>query len=171
MSRPGSGPATAARSRPPASSCASSTTRRGSGVSMSTTWISSMKRERTTARSPTMPTRVRQPTPRGRARDAIDDARGGFMNSTVTEIAADTYRISTFLPAFKMQFNQYLVKDDEPFLMHTGLRKSFPHTMAAVSRVIDPAALRWIGFSHFEPDECGALNQYLEAAPRAQTLC
>src|SRR5436309_2656627 len=41
----------------------------------------------------------------------------------------------------------------------------------AVARVIDPSAIRHIGFSHFESDECGALNQWLELAPRAEPVC
>jgi flavorubredoxin len=41
----------------------------------------------------------------------------------------------------------------------------------AVAHVIDPVSLRWIGFSHFESDECGALNQWLAVAPRAQPVC
>lgn len=93
------------------------------------------------------------------------------MKSLVTEIAQDVYRISTFHPEFGIQFNQFLIKDDEPFLMHTGFRKMFPLTRQAVASVIDPASLRWIGFSHFEPDECGALNEWLNAAPQAQALC
>lgn len=92
------------------------------------------------------------------------------MKSTVTEIAPDVYRISTFHPDFGIQFNQFLVKDDEPFLFHTGLKRSFATTRDAVASVIDPATLRWIGFSHFEPDECGALNDWLAVAPRAQAL-
>ncbi len=93
------------------------------------------------------------------------------MNSTLTEIAPDTYRISTFHPGYKMQFNQFLVKDEEPLLFHTAFRRMFDVTREAVAKLIDPAKLRWIGFSHFEPDECGALNQYLEVAPRAQAVC
>ena len=95
------------------------------------------------------------------------------MNSqpTVTEIARDTYRISTFHPGFGIQFNQFLVVDDEPFLMHTGMRRMFPSTLAGVSRLIEPSTLRWIGYSHFEPDECGALNDWLAVAPRAQAVC
>jgi len=93
------------------------------------------------------------------------------MQSTVTEIAPDVYRISTFHPEYGIQFNQFLIKDDEPFLMHTGFRRMFPVTRDAVARVIDPATLRWIGFSHFEPDECGALNEWLGAAPQAQAVC
>lgn len=93
------------------------------------------------------------------------------MESNVTEIAPDVYRISTFNPDFGIQFNQFLIKDDEPFLMHTGLKKMFPITLAAVATLIDPATLRWIGFSHFESDECGALNEWLTVAPNGQAVC
>lgn len=93
------------------------------------------------------------------------------MPSTVTEIAPDTYRISTFHPEFGIQFNQFLIADDEPFLMHTGFRRMFDLTLDALSTVMSPGRLRWIGFSHFEPDECGALNQWLGVAPLAHAVC
>jgi flavorubredoxin len=89
----------------------------------------------------------------------------------VTEIAADTYRISTFRPDYGLQFNQFLIRDDEPFLMHTGFKAMFQATLEGVASILDPTKLRWIGFSHFESDECGALNEWLEIAPRAQALC
>ncbi len=92
------------------------------------------------------------------------------MQSTVTEIAPDTFRLSAFNPDYGIQFNQFLVRDDEPFLMHTGLKRMFPTTLAAVRTLIDPATLRWIGYSHFEPDECGALNEWSAVAPRVQAL-
>ena len=93
------------------------------------------------------------------------------MKANVSEIAADVYRISTFHPEYGIQFNQFLIKDDEPFIMHTGFKKMFPITLKAVSGIIDPAKLRWIGFSHFESDECGALNELLAVAPHAQAVC
>lgn len=93
------------------------------------------------------------------------------MQSKVTEIAPDIYRFSTFHPDYGIQFNQFLVKDDEPFIMHTGFKKMFPLTLEAVASVIEPSSLRWIGFSHFESDECGALNEWLAAAPNAQPVC
>ena len=93
------------------------------------------------------------------------------MKCNVTEIARGLHRISTFHPDFGIQFNQFLVADDEPFLMHTGMRHMFESTLAGVARVMDPARLRWIGFSHFEADECGALNEWLARAPRAQAVC
>ena len=93
------------------------------------------------------------------------------MQSRVTEVAPDVYRISTFHPQYGIQMNQYLVKDDEPFLMHTLGRGMFPATREAVASVIEPSTLRWIGFSHFEADECGALNDWLAVAPRAEAVC
>lgn len=93
------------------------------------------------------------------------------MKTEVTEVAPDVYRISTFNPDYGIQFNQYLVRDDEPFLMHTGFRRMFDATRAGVAQVIDPSTLRWVGFSHFEPDECGALNEWLGVAPGAQAVC
>ena len=87
------------------------------------------------------------------------------------KIAEDVYRISVFVPEFNLAFNHFLVKDDEPLLFHTGLRGMFPLVREAVARVMDPAGIRHIGFSHFESDECGALNHWLEIAPRAQAVC
>ena len=40
-----------------------------------------------------------------------------------------------------------------------------------MARVMDPARLRWVGFSHVEADECGALNDWLAIAPQAQAVC
>ena len=93
------------------------------------------------------------------------------MESNVTEIAPDVFRISTFNPDFGIQFNQFLIRDDESFIMHTGMKKMFPTTLEAVASIIDPATLRWVGFSHFESDECGALNDWLNVAPNAQAVC
>lgn len=89
----------------------------------------------------------------------------------VTEIAPDCYQISTFFPEIDLQFNQFLIKDEEPLLFHTGMRALFPAVREAVSTIIDPATLRWIGFSHFEADECGSLNEWLQIAPDAQAVC
>ena len=61
--------------------------------------------------------------------------------------------------------------DDEPLLFHSGLKGYFPEILEALTTVMDPARLRWIGFSHFESDECGALNQWLDLAPSAEPVC
>lgn len=89
----------------------------------------------------------------------------------VTEISANCYRISTYIPEIDLQFNQFLIKDDEPLLFHTGMRALFPVVRDAVATIIDPSRIRWISFSHFEADECGALNEWLQIAPAAQAVC
>lgn len=90
---------------------------------------------------------------------------------TVDEIAADVYRISLFVPEFNLQFNHFLIKDDEPLLYHTGMRGMFPLVREAVATILEPSEIRWIGGSHFEVDEWGALNNWLEEAPSAQAIC
>jgi flavorubredoxin len=89
----------------------------------------------------------------------------------INEIAPDVYRISVFVPEIQLQFNHFLIRDDEPLLYHAGLKLMFPILLEAVKTLIDPAQIRWIGFSHFEVDECGALNEWLQIAPNAKAVC
>jgi flavorubredoxin len=81
------------------------------------------------------------------------------------------FRISVYAPQLGLSFNHFLIRDDEPLLFHAGFRAMFEELREAVARLLDPAAIRHIGFSHFESDECGALNRWLELAPEAKPLC
>ena len=89
----------------------------------------------------------------------------------VDEIAPDVFRIAVHAPAIGLSFCHFLVRDDEPLLVHAGLNGMFPEIHEAVARLIDPPALHFVAFSHFESDECGALNQWLALAPHALPLC
>ena len=89
----------------------------------------------------------------------------------VNEIAPDVYRISIYVPEFNLQFNHFLIKDYEPLLFHTGYKRMFPQVRDAVATIIKPSEIRWISFSHFESDECGSLNQWLEIATTAEPVC
>jgi flavorubredoxin len=91
--------------------------------------------------------------------------------TTVTEVAPDVLRIATYVPEGDLEFAQFLIRDEEPLLFHTGLRAMFPAVREAVQSVLDPSRVRWISFSHFEADECGALNEWLAVAPKAQAAC
>lgn len=83
------------------------------------------------------------------------------------------YRIHTPVTEIPggFSFNQYLVVDDEALLFHTGLRALAGPILEAVRSVVPLERLRWLGVSHFEADECGALNHLLAAAPNAQPVC
>jgi flavorubredoxin len=96
-------------------------------------------------------------------------------STRIDEIVSGIFRISTAVPPAAMPggftFNQYLIVDDAPLLYHTGPRKLFPLVCEAIASVIPVHSLRYIGFSHYESDECGSLNDFLEAAPGAEPLC
>jgi glyoxylase-like metal-dependent hydrolase (beta-lactamase superfamily II) len=84
--------------------------------------------------------------------------------TNIEEIAPGVYRINTPIPTGPgkaFSFNQYLVIDDEPLLFHTGPRQMFGWVSEAIGRVVPLSKLRYVGLSHFEADECGALNQFL----------
>ncbi len=86
------------------------------------------------------------------------------------EIAPDIYRINTpiALPdGSGFNFNQYLVADDEPLVVHTGMRGLFPLVSEAIAGVLPLQSIRYVAFAHFEADKCGALNDFLAAAPHA----
>lgn len=94
------------------------------------------------------------------------------METRITEIADGVFRLSTLVPEVAppagFSFNQFLLKADEPLLFHAGHRGMFPLISEAVKKIMPIEKLRWISFSHYEADECGAMNQWLAAAPRAQ---
>lgn len=103
----------------------------------------------------------------------------GFIHPTsgtrIEEIAAGIHRISTPIPSDVIPdgftYNQFLIDDEQPLLYHTGLRRMFPLVRDAIAAVVPLERLRWISFSHWEADECGSLNEFLEAAPKAEPLC
>ena len=94
------------------------------------------------------------------------------MSTTVDEIAAGIYRLSTWVPEIAppagFTLNQFVIDAEEPLLFHTGPRVMFPVVAEAIERVMPLERLRWITFGHVESDECGSMNQFLAAAPRAE---
>ncbi|HEU4360728.1 MAG TPA: MBL fold metallo-hydrolase [Mycobacterium sp.] len=95
------------------------------------------------------------------------------MKTDVDEIATGIYRLSTWVPGITehgFTFNQFLLTGEQPFLFHCGHRWLFPLVSQAVERVLPLRQLRWISFGHVEADECGAVNQFLAAAPHAEVI-
>jgi flavorubredoxin len=93
------------------------------------------------------------------------------VTTNLDEIAPGIYRLSTVVPDIGpsgFTFNQFLLDDEEPLLFHTGHRSMFPSIRDAIERVMPVERLRWITFGHVESDECGAMNEFLAAAPQAE---
>jgi flavorubredoxin len=94
-----------------------------------------------------------------------------LMETSVDEIADRIYRISTYVSMGPgLAFNQFLIDGEQPLLFHTGFRHMFPAVSAAVRTIVPLEKLRWIGFSHLEADESGAMNDFLAVAPQAQVV-
>jgi flavorubredoxin len=94
--------------------------------------------------------------------------------TNIVEIADGIFRINTpsKLPGeVGFSFNQYLIVDEAPMLFHTGQRALFPLVSEAIAAVLPVEQLKYLALSHFESDECGALNQFLAAAPNAVPVC
>lgn len=93
--------------------------------------------------------------------------------TNIHEIADGIYRINTpiELPAGAFSFNQYLIVDDKSLLFHTGPRRLFPLVREAIAAIVPSTQLSYIAFSHFEADECGALNDFLALAPNSVPVC
>jgi flavorubredoxin len=97
-------------------------------------------------------------------------------NTSIAEIGDGIFRISTPVPPNPalpagFTFNQFLIADDEPLLFHTGLRGLSALVREAIEAVMPLEKLRYLGISHFEADEAGALNDFLAIAPHAVPLC
>jgi len=94
------------------------------------------------------------------------------VETRIDEIEDRIYRISTFVPEIAepagFTFNQFVLDAEEPLLFHTGMRNLFPAVSGALAKVMPLQRLRWIAFGHVEADECGAMNEFLAAAPHAQ---
>ncbi len=93
------------------------------------------------------------------------------METRIDEIAERIYRFSTYVPEIAAPagfvFNQYLVDAVAPLLFHCGPRMMFAQISAALATIVPVERLRFIAFGHVEADECGSMNLWLAAAPKA----
>ena len=94
------------------------------------------------------------------------------MDVAIDEIADGIFRLSMHVPQVAppagLTYNVFLIRGDEPLLFHTGKRGMFPAVSTALARLLPLEQLRWITFGHYESDECGAMNEFLAAAPRSE---
>jgi flavorubredoxin len=89
----------------------------------------------------------------------------------VDHLAGGIYRISTYVPAKRISFNQFLIEDEKPALIHTGTFPMYDDVRASVAQVLDPSRLRYIIVPHFEADECGGMGRFVTEAAQAVLAC
>ena len=89
----------------------------------------------------------------------------------VDNVADGIYRISTWNPGFSITFNQFLIDDERPTLIHTGMFPMYEDVRKAVAEVLDPKRLSYVVCPHFEADECGGMGRFVAEAPQAVLAC
>lgn len=95
------------------------------------------------------------------------------MNNTGTridEITDGIYRISTWQEPYGITFNQFLIADERPALIHTGMHQLYDDVRKAISEVLDPAKLSAILLLHWEGDENGGMERFMQAAPQSELV-
>jgi len=89
----------------------------------------------------------------------------------IDHLTGGIYRISTYAPEKRLSFNQFLIDDDEPALIHTGTFPMYGDVRGAIAQVLDPSRLRHVMVPHFEADECGGMGRFIAEAPQALLAC
>jgi flavorubredoxin len=93
------------------------------------------------------------------------------MPTRIDHIAGGIHRISTWSPQAGITFNQFLIDDERPVLIHTGMHFMYDDVRRAVSEVLDPGRLEYVALLHFEADECGGMYRFLNEAPDSTLTC
>jgi flavorubredoxin len=90
----------------------------------------------------------------------------------IDEITEGVYRISTPPSAegAPITFNQFLIDDEMPTLIHTGNHQEYDHIRKAIREVLDPARLAYVVLLHFEGDECGGMDRFMAEARDARLV-
>jgi flavorubredoxin len=93
------------------------------------------------------------------------------MPTKIDEIVDGIYRIATIEPEIEITFNQFLIDDERPTLIHTGVHQVYDDVRRAIAEVLDPASLAYVLLLHFESDECGGMQRFVDQAPGSELVC
>jgi flavorubredoxin len=96
--------------------------------------------------------------------------RREFMPTRIDNITGGIYRISTLVEPYDITFNQFLIDDERPALIHTGEYGAYESVRKAIGEVVDPAKLAYVTLLHWEGDENGGMDRFLADAPGAELV-
>jgi flavorubredoxin len=92
------------------------------------------------------------------------------METRIDHIAGGIYRIATWAEPFGITFNQFLIDDERPALIHTGEYEAYDGIRKAIAEVMDPARLAYVALLHWEGDENGSMDRFMAEAPQAELV-
>ena len=90
--------------------------------------------------------------------------------ASIDQIVGGIYRISLWSPPAGITFNQFLIDDEAPTLVHTGRYDDYEAVGAAIGEVLDPARLANIVLLHWEGDENGGMDRFMSQAPGSELV-
>jgi len=92
------------------------------------------------------------------------------MQTRIDHVAGGIYRIATWTAPYGLTFNQFLIDDDRPALIHTGDYQLYENVRKAIAEVLDPSRLAYVTLLHWEGDENGGMDRFMKAAPGAELV-
>lgn len=93
-----------------------------------------------------------------------------MAETRIDEIVDGVFRISTWQDPYGITFNQFLIADERPALIHTGMHHLYEPVRDAIAQVLDPAKLSAIVLLHWEGDENGGMDRFMRAAPQSELI-
>src|ERR1700746_492982 len=88
----------------------------------------------------------------------------------IDQIVGEIYRISTWQDPYGITFNQFLIDDECPTLIHTGMHGLYDGIRKAITQVLDPARLANVVLLHWEGDENGGMTRFMHDAPQSDLI-
>jgi flavorubredoxin len=92
------------------------------------------------------------------------------VETRIDHITGGIYRIATMADAYGITFNQFLIDDERPTLIHTGEYGAYESIRTAIREVLDPATLAHVVLLHWEGDENGGMDRFMAEAPRSELV-
>jgi flavorubredoxin len=92
------------------------------------------------------------------------------VETRIDHIDGGIHRIATMAEPYGITFNQFLIDDERPTLIHTGEYGVYENVRKAIGEVLDPSTLAYVVLLHWEGDENGGMDRFLAAAPGAELV-
>ena len=92
------------------------------------------------------------------------------METRIDHIIGGIYRISHWEEQYGLTFNQFLIDDERPTLIHTGTYDHYDAVRKSIGEVIDPAKLANIVLLHWEGDENGGMDRLMAEAGESELV-
>jgi len=92
------------------------------------------------------------------------------VETRIDRIVGGIYRIATMTEPYGITFNQFLVDDERPTLIHTGEHGVYENVRRAIAQVLDPSRLAHVVLLHWEGDENGGMDRFMAEARDAELV-